>query len=146
MWRDECQLKMNDLVVACQASVDDYEQSAELAELPALAEWLRAVALYRQRLVPQLEEQVRELNDLPRMPDPEMQLLDQAVTRFKAALPTGGRQQVLEERREADEDMLALARSAQREALPKAALDILGQLITHLEATIETFRDLLDTN
>ncbi|MFZ0257749.1 MAG: hypothetical protein WAN46_19390 [Gammaproteobacteria bacterium] len=136
MWRDERQLKINDLLVACQASVDDYEQAAQLVESPSLAEWLRAVARYREHLIPLLEEQVRELNDLPRVPDPEVQLWEQALTRFKAALPTGGRQQVLDERFQDDQEMLALAQSARKEALPKASLSVLDELITHLDSTL----------
>lgn len=137
MWRDERQLKINDLLVACQASVDDYEQAAQLVECPTLATWLRAVARYREHLVPLLEEQVRALNDLPRVPDPEMQFWEQALTRLKAAAPTGSRQQILDERLHSDQEMLALARSARQEALPNAALGILEELITHLDSTLE---------
>lgn len=136
MWRDERQLKINDLAVACRASVDDYDRAAQLVESPSLAEWLRAVARYREHLVPLLEEQVRELNDLPRVPDPETQLLGHAVARFKAALPTGGSQQVLDERFQADRDMLELARSAKEEALPDAALHLLDALMAHLGTTL----------
>lgn len=138
MWRDERQLKVNELAVACQASVDAYEQAAQLVESPTLAEWLRAVARHRERLVPLFEEQVRELDDLPRVPDPEMQLVEQALTRFKAALPMGGHHRVLDERIQADQDMLALAKSARKEALPHAARRLLDNFVTHLEITLGT--------
>jgi hypothetical protein len=136
MWRNERQRKINDLLVACQASVDNYEHVAALVESPALAEWLRAVARYREHLVPLFEEQVRELKDLPRVPDPERQLLEHALARFKAAMPTGDPNQVLDERFQTDQEMLALAKSAREEALPKGALSLLEEFITHLEITL----------
>lgn len=142
MWRDERRLKINGLLVACQASVDDYEQAAQLVESPILAEWLRRVARYRERLVPRLEEQVRELDDLPRVPEPETQLVAQAVTRLKAALLRGGRHRILDERIRADQEMLALAKSATKEALPRAALGLLDDLVTHMETTLGALRQL----
>ena len=97
-WRDECQLNINGLAGAYRASVDPCDEAAQLVGSPTLAAWLRAPARHREHLVPLFEQQVRALDDRPRVPDPEMQLVEQALPRVKAVLPTGGRHRVLKER------------------------------------------------
>jgi hypothetical protein len=135
--RDERQARLNDLLVACKSSAEDYEQAAELAESAALAQFFRATADYRWGLADVLAAQVRNLDDLPREPDPDRQLLDHALTRLKTALHLAGDRDLAAERREDDLGLLDAARSTAELDLPAPAGEAVGTVVAHVQATLD---------
>ena len=137
MLRDERQARLNDLLVACKATAEDYEQAAELAESSALTEFFRATADYRWELADILARQVRDLHDLPREPDPDRQLLDHALTRLKAVLHLVSDEGIVGERCRDDLELYELARSAEELDLPEPAQAVATRLLFHLKATLD---------
>jgi len=135
--RDERQARLNDLLVACKSSAEDYEQAAELAESPALADFCRATAEYRWKLADALAARVRDLHDLPREPDPDRQLLDHALTRLRAVLHLAGDRDLAAERRDDDRELLEIARVAEGTELPAPASETVRGVTEHVRATLE---------
>jgi uncharacterized protein (TIGR02284 family) len=128
---------LNDLLVDCKASAEDYEQAAELAASGRLADFFRATADYRWQLADRLAAQVRDLGDLPREPDPDRQLLDHALTRLKAVLHLTGDRDLIGERREDDGELLEAARSTLELDLPDPARDAVRSLVDHVRESLE---------
>jgi Domain of unknown function (DUF2383) len=120
MLRTELQVALNDVIVACQEAADGHETAADVIPDAGLAARLKAFVTERREAAERLGEHLRELGDLPRVPDSDLEALRDLVSRFKSALSPEEWRSLLDDRIQAEQHLVACARAAlaleQREA------------------------------
>ena len=125
MLRDDRQIAFSETLVLCEDSAEHYRAAAEAVDDTTLAELFRALAAERDRLAEQLTEQVRLLGDLPRLPDPDRESLDDLITRLKSLFVADHRQVIIDERDALERqlaDQLAEARALALDDSQRAVL------------------------
>jgi uncharacterized protein (TIGR02284 family) len=83
--RDPVESALNEIHVALLKAADHYQHSASIADEPGMAALFRELASKRQQQAETLQEHIRQVG-LPRMPDPEQEMVGNVFTRVKAAL------------------------------------------------------------
>jgi uncharacterized protein (TIGR02284 family) len=112
MLRNELQITLNDLIVACLEAADGHEAAAEILGDDPLAEALRSLAGARRALAGQFGEHLRALGDLPREPDADLETVRELAARVMAALSADHRRVLLDERSAAEAHLAAGAEAA----------------------------------
>jgi uncharacterized protein (TIGR02284 family) len=125
----ELQTTLNDLVVACLETADGHEAAAGMLDNDRLAGMLRDLARTRGEAAAELGDIIRELGDLPRAPDADLQTARELGTRVKAALSADERQTLMQERAAAEAHFEAcIANALARSDLPANARTLLRQV------------------
>ena len=129
MLRSELQVALNDVVVACLEAADGHERAADFELDPELADLLHALTEERRSLAEALGERLRDVGDLPRAPDSDLEAVRGVVSRLKAALSADERQALLEERAAAEANLeQAAANALGRDDLPADARALIEQI------------------
>jgi uncharacterized protein (TIGR02284 family) len=130
MLRNELQIALNDLIVACLEAADGHEAAAEILGDDPLAEALRDLAGARRELAGQLGERLRTLGDLPREPDADLETVRELAARVMAALSADHRQVLLDERSAAEAHLATCADAALAHAELSDETRALGQQVS----------------
>lgn len=105
MLRDERQIAIDEVVVACRESIDHYNDAAEHVDDDVLGLLFTKIAADRRRLARQLESCQRAAGELPRAPDADRETFQQLYTNAKAALFDDGRDVFLQARLESEMEL-----------------------------------------
>jgi len=130
MLRNELQIAINDVVVACAQAADGHEHAAaSLEEHDAEAvRLLGALAEQRRAAAAEIGEELRALGDLPAAPDTERETVHELVAHLKAALSADERRALLEDRAQAEAAIEQAADAALRMPVPDRCRELLTQL------------------
>lgn len=97
LFRSEAQVALNDLLVACQKSVDHYRDTAAYLAGANASSMLLQLAEQRQSTCEQLEQAVRQQGDLPSVPDADRETIESLYHRVHASLAADDERAVLEQ-------------------------------------------------
>ena len=134
MLRDERQAALNDLLVAIEDAADGHEDAATQCGDAAVAAQLRALAAERAGMAREVEDTVRRLGDLPRQADRDLESARRLITRVVTALSGDERRALLDQRAEAERELLRHVDAALATGMPQ-----------DIAATLETFRARIET-
>ncbi len=137
MLRDERQAALDEVIVACKALADHYEEAARLAEGRGLAGLFTELAERRGRQAGELEAHLRRLGELPREPDADRETLETLLSRARSALAEDRARELLEEREAGERELLARIDGALAEGFSAATRRALEGLRREAEAAID---------
>lgn len=112
MLRSELQVALNDVIVACHEAADGHETAADVIPDTELAARLGALARERREAADQLGEHLRALDDLPKVPDSDLEALRDLLSRFKSALAPEEWESLLDDRVQAEQQVAGYVRAA----------------------------------
>lgn len=141
MLRDDRQVALGEVVVACKHAADQYREEAELAEDRALEQTLGELAARREEQALSLEAHIRALGDLPREPDADRETVSGLLTRLRAHFAADPRGALLSGAIESEQELAARIDEALREDLPEQAAQALRRLREDVASTIRRVRD-----
>lgn len=108
----DTEVALNEILVACRESVDHYEDAIKLVENPDITERFQKIATQRKLFFKRLSAVIRELGDLPSVPDPDKETGEMILHHLGAALTPDYTNEVLAQRIEREQQLLELIRSA----------------------------------
>lgn len=127
MLRDDRQVALGEVLVACKHAADQYREEAELSDDSELKRNLSELAARREQQVLALEEQIRALGDLPREPDQDWETLSAWLTRMRTHLAPDPSAALLEGAVQSEQTLAERIGEALRQDLPEEARkDLLG--------------------
>ncbi|WP_193222281.1 DUF2383 domain-containing protein [Alkalilimnicola sp. S0819] len=125
MWREDKQVALDELIVACREAADRYRYDAQLLGESAIAELFLRLAEERQGWAERLERRLRELGDMPSVPDPEWEVLQNWKERLRAGLGGSAPEALLAAREEGEKALAqALSQALQQDLAPAAREDL----------------------
>lgn len=138
MWRNDCQVALSEVMVACKQAADRYREAADLAEESGLSLALGELAERREGQGLGLESHVRALGDLPREPDADRQAIDGLVSRLRTQFAPSPRQEIRDEVLHLERDLSEKIDAALAvEGLPAPVRVALRALREDVAATLE---------
>ena len=140
----DTEVALNELLVACRESADHYQDAIKLVEQPEIATTFQSVANQRKLFCNRLEEAIRELGDLPSVPDPDKEVGEMIIHHLGAALSVDYTNDVLTQRITAEEHIMELIRNAGETNANEANKNLLRELSKHTEETLKTLSSSLD--
>lgn len=114
MLMQERLIALNDVVVACQDAARQYDAYTDRLADTELVALFRTLVDERESLARRLSAHVRELGELPREPDVELEQVQQLVSRLKASLSVDERLTILDERIDCEQQIEAVVATAER--------------------------------
>lgn len=141
MLRDDRQVALGEVVVACKHAADQYREEAGLAEDRALERTLGELAARREEQALSLEAHIRALGDLPREPDVDRETVSGLLTRLRTHFAANARGALLSGAIESEQELAARIDEALREDLPEQAAQALRHLREDVASTIRRVRD-----
>lgn len=141
MLRDDRQVALGEVLVACKHAADQYREEAELAEDGGVARTFGELAARRECQALALEEHVRALGDLPREPDADRETLSALLTRLRAHLTSDRREALLSSAQASEEELAARVEEALAQELPDATVTALQALREDVAATLRRVRE-----
>lgn len=142
MLRNEKQIALNEVVVACKKAADVYDVCADRAQDPGMARLLREAAAERRMGLPGLEEWLQASGDLPREPDEDAETARGVLTSLKSALSPDERQSVVEDCERAEEELEQAIAVALRLDFDKPLRRTLKQIYGQAEAGRKRLKNL----
>ena len=118
MLLDDTQVAINDLLTACQESVEHYADALERTDSPRLRELFDGIAAARRDDVERLSDIVRDAGELPRAASADRQELHRLVTQVKAAFTDDETRVLLDDRLEDEKRIGGLVDEALRRLDP----------------------------
>lgn len=132
--RDDRQVAVGTVETLCFETAGSYANAAEKIEAASLALVFARLAEERRQLAIELAAHIRMLDDLPKQPDPDREVLGQMLTGIKAILSGDAQATFIEERTDAEEKLVAAAQEALRHTLPAETQSMLRQIREHAES------------
>lgn len=142
MLRDDRQVAMTEVGVACRESADLYRAAAERVADADLQTLFAELADQREARAEQIDEQIRQLGDLPSLPDPDWESVESLLERLREGLSADERRTLLAERAEAEQALLARIAEALALDLPAATRAVVQQLQADVQATQRRLREI----
>jgi len=135
----DSEVALNELLIACRESVDHYQDATELVEHSDIAESFRQIANQRKLFLNRLESAIRELGDLPSVPDPDKEAGAMILHHLGAALSPDYTNELLAQRIAAEEHILTLIDQARATKLNPSCAALLTDLASHVAQTSKLF-------
>lgn len=143
----DIEVALNELLVRCRESIDHYEDAAKLVDQPAIAETFLHIASNRKTFLSRLESAIKELGDLPSMPDPDKEAGEMIFHHIDAALSEDYTQDALTQRANADEQILSLINDGFKATPNPSCTRLLNELSQHVHHSLQTLNHLsIDAN
>ncbi len=108
----ELEVALNELLVACRESVDHFRDGAELVTEEQLARELKQFATEREPFIALLEQKIRDLGDLPTVPDPDKEDSEMLIHHLGAAVSEDYTEKVVQQRLDAEKNLLEIIKKA----------------------------------
>lgn len=133
----DTEVALNELLIACRESIDHYQDATELVENPDIADIFLEAAKNKKLFLARLEIAIRDLGDLPSVPDPDKETGEMMLHHLGAALSADYTNEALAQRISAEEHILALINAARTTNPNPSRMHLLNDLSKHSENTIE---------
>ena len=133
----DLEVALNELLVSCRESVDHFRDATRIIAAEKMAQDFKQIADTREYYIPKLENQIRELGDLPAMPDPDKEDGEMLIHHIGAAVSDDYTHTLLQQRIEAEKKILDLIEQAKHNDEDQACGDLLDDLVEHVNKTIE---------
>jgi len=145
MLRNERQIALNEVYVACQEVADGYEAATEHTHDAALAVVFRELAEERRRSSVALEKEIRATGDLPKAADPDAETAREFILNLKTAVAADHRRVLVEGCADAEAELEESAVEAlnhdlseDQEAIVRAVLNEAREARKRLSSLLET--------
>jgi uncharacterized protein (TIGR02284 family) len=135
MLRDDKQTALNELIVTCKDAADRYHDSAQVTHDTNLSALFQRLGERRYEIARKLEDQLRNLGDLPRNPDSDLEAIESLVTRVKAALSPDDQSTLIEERERGEVAIGEKISAALATDLPPETQSLLRELSDEVAST-----------
>jgi len=132
----DTEVALNEILVACRESVDHYEDAIKLVENPSITERFQKIATQRKMFFKRLSAAIRELGDLPSVPDPDKETGEMILHHLGAALTPDYTSELLAQRIEREQQLLELIRNARDTDANETCRVLLDDLSTHVNDAI----------
>lgn len=132
----DTEVALNEILVACRESVDHYEDAIKLVENPDITERFQKIATQRKLFFKRLSVAIRELGDLPSVPDPDKETGEMILHHLGAALTPDYTNEVLTQRIEREQQLLELIRNARNTDVNETCRTLLDDLSAHVNDAI----------
>lgn len=130
------EVALHELLVACRESIDHYEDAINLSENPIITDGFRKIAAARKPFISKLEEEIRLLDGLPSVPDPDKETSEAIIHHLGAAFAPDYTSELLAQRIEAEENIKSVIAQAQATQVSETFAKLLNELRAHVEQTI----------
>lgn len=144
MMRTELQTALNDLYVLVQESIDHYEDVAEFIEDDAAATLLKNIAEKRSVIGDELEQAIRDTDDLPSSPDADRETGFQLVQRLRALFSADQTQDILTQRLEAEIELGTQLQDLRDAELEEPYQTLLGRFEQDVATAEQRLRKFID--
>lgn len=134
----DTEVALNELLVACRESIDHYQDAAELVGQSDIAERFLDIAKRRKLFLNRLSSAIRDLGDLPSVPDPDKEAGEMILHRLGAALSSDYTNEALTQRIKTEEHILALVHATRKTEPNQSCTTLLIELSSHIEEAINT--------
>lgn len=134
----DTEVALNELLVACRESIDHYQDAAELVGQSDIAERFLDIAKRRKLFLNRLSSAIRDLGDLPSVPDPDKEAGEMILHRLGAALSSDYTTEALTQRIKTEEHILALVHATRKTEPNQSCTTLLIELSSHIEEAINT--------
>jgi hypothetical protein len=134
--RSDQEVALNDLLVALRESVDHYNDAIELVDPSPLTPLLREAAIQRSQFIPRLEDAIRQLGDLPSVPDPDKESGEMLIHHVGAALSNDYEPDVIEQRIASDQQLAQLVNDARKNTSEASFTQLMEDIATHITQTL----------
>ncbi|WP_020207655.1 hypothetical protein [Gilvimarinus chinensis] len=114
--RNETQVALRDVHVALLESVDHYRDAAEFSSSQVAAECFNAIAEAREALANEYAEAIRAADDLPSVPDPELEGGEQFLSHLATLFAADELEGLVEQRLDAENRLEQLLQQSKIEA------------------------------
>jgi len=133
----DIEVALNELFVACRESIDHYKDAAELVGQPDIAKIFLDIANNRKLFLTRLASAIKELGDLPSVPDPDKEAGEMMYHHLGAALSADYTNEALTQRVKAEENILTLIHAARTTEPNPSCSTLLTDLSIHIEEEIK---------
>ncbi len=133
----DLEVSFNELLVACRESVDHFRDATRILAAEKIAQELTQIADAREKFIPLLEQRIRELGDLPAMPDPDKKDSEMLLHHIGAAVSDDYTNALLQQRIDAEKKILDLIAKTRTHDEHNTSDELLNNLRTHAGNTIE---------
>ena len=134
----DTEVALNELLVACRESIDHYQDAAKLVGQSDIAERFLDIAKRRKLFLNRLSSAIRDLGDLPSVPDPDKEAGEMILHRLGAALSSDYTNEALTQRIKTEEHILALVHATRKTEPNQSCTTLLIELSSHIEEAINT--------
>lgn len=128
--RDEKQMALNDIESRCMEAADHYDAAARRVHDDELRQLFAELAASRRRQARELAPHIRALGDLPKAPDADQEDMRELLYTIIPLLSGDQRASLINEREQADRELLQSVDCALRQPLP-----------AEIQADLATMRD-----
>lgn len=133
----DLEVALNELLVACRESVDHFRDATRIIAAEKMAADLKHIADAREYFIPKLENKIRALGDLPAMPDPDKEDGEMLIHHIGAAVSDDYTATLLQQRIEAEKNILELIKQTKNNDEDKACGKLLDDLELQVKNAIE---------
>ena len=135
----DTEVALNELLVACRASIDHYDAACGLIDDEDKITLFRSITNQRTDLSEQLAAAIRELGDLPSAPDPDKETSEILIEHLGASLSENDEDYIMSQRIKAEEHLQSLVDDAREleSALSEPHRALLIDLSKHIDETIK---------
>lgn len=134
------QVAFNDLLVAVEESVDNYGDLANALDDTAVAGTFHGFMQERRSIVRRLQAEIRRLDDLPSLPDPDKEDIGKLMHRLRAALSDDEITQALQEMLDAEQHIQELTGICAQEEPDPSESQLLTDLTAQVDSTVSRLR------
>ena len=135
--RSDLQLALHDVHMALQESADHYRDAAEFVSQQSAAAAFTAIAQQRDQLADTFAQAIRAADDLPSVPDPELESGEQFINHLTNLFATDEIDGLREQRLEAEQRLEDLLHSPDTAALREQQPSLLAECEADIQRTRE---------
>lgn len=133
----DLEVSLNELLVACRESVDHFRDATRIIAAETITLELKKIADAREYFIPGLENQIRELGDLPAVQDPDKEDGEMLIHHIGAAVSDDYSGTLLLQRIEAEKHILELIEKTKISDNNNSCKKLLGNLAQQVNEAIE---------
>lgn len=133
----DLEVALNELLVACRESVDHFRDATQLISAKTISYEFIRIADTREYFIPKLEQRIRELGDLPSVPDPDKEDSEMLLHHLGAVVADDYTHKVLQQRIAAEKNIVSLIEQASSNDADNFCGDLLKDLASHAHSNIE---------
>ncbi|WP_039917855.1 DUF2383 domain-containing protein [Cellvibrio mixtus] len=134
----DLEVSLNELLVTSRESVDHYRDAVQLLTDEKIANEFKKIADERKQFIPALENKIRELGDLPSMPDPDKEDGEMLIHHISAAVSEDYTSKLLQQRIDVETRIVELIDQANSSDENNVCGKLLADLALQVNGTIET--------